>query len=109
MWVFKKVPLKRPTAEECHEHRWLAHSDFIQRKRERAVFLGNRLKVILHKTIGSPRQTDKNVDESKLQNKKRFKAMKRNVIEKKLETNSTLHIQNEIKKYNGEFQKLFLG
>ncbi|XP_034830900.2 obscurin isoform X4 [Maniola hyperantus] len=44
MWVFKKVPLKRPTAEECHEHRWLAQSDFIQRKRERAVFLGNRLK-----------------------------------------------------------------
>ncbi|XP_039752240.1 obscurin-like isoform X7 [Pararge aegeria] len=44
MWVFKKVPLKRPTAEECHEHRWLAHSDFIQKKRERAVFLGNRLK-----------------------------------------------------------------
>ncbi|XP_041975027.1 obscurin-like isoform X5 [Aricia agestis] len=44
MWVFKKVPLKRPTAEECHEHRWLATSDFIVRKRERAVFLGNRLK-----------------------------------------------------------------
>lgn len=83
MWVFKKVPLKRPTAEECHEHRWLAHSDFIQRKRERAVFLGNRLKVILHKTIGSPRQTEKGIDESKLQNKKRFKAMERNVIEKK--------------------------
>ncbi|CAH0724488.1 unnamed protein product, partial [Brenthis ino] len=44
MWVFKKVPLKRPTAEECLEHRWLAHSDFTQRKRERAVFLSNRLK-----------------------------------------------------------------
>ncbi|XP_046962519.1 obscurin isoform X2 [Vanessa cardui] len=44
MLVFKKVPLKRPTAEECHEHRWLAHSDFTQRKRERAVFLSNRLK-----------------------------------------------------------------
>ncbi|XP_061385571.1 obscurin isoform X3 [Danaus plexippus] len=44
MWVFKKVPLKRPSAEECPEHRWLANSDFIQRKRERAVFLGNRLK-----------------------------------------------------------------
>ncbi|CAH2103000.1 unnamed protein product [Euphydryas editha] len=44
MLVFKKVPLKRPTAEECHEHRWLAHSDFTQRKRERAVFLSARLK-----------------------------------------------------------------
>jgi hypothetical protein len=45
MFLFKKVPLKRPTAEECHEHRWLAHSDFMNKKRERAVFLGNRLKV----------------------------------------------------------------
>ncbi|XP_038208123.1 obscurin isoform X6 [Zerene cesonia] len=44
MFVFKKVPLKRPTAEECYEHRWLHHTDFMQRKRERAVFLGNRLK-----------------------------------------------------------------
>ncbi|CAH2049873.1 unnamed protein product, partial [Iphiclides podalirius] len=44
MFVFKKVPLKRPSAEECHEHRWLAQSDFIHKKRERAVFLGNRLK-----------------------------------------------------------------
>ncbi|XP_050346614.1 obscurin isoform X2 [Nymphalis io] len=44
MLVFKKVPLKRPTAEECYEHRWLAHSDFTQRKRERAVFISSRLK-----------------------------------------------------------------
>ncbi|XP_045498877.1 obscurin isoform X7 [Colias croceus] len=44
MFVFKKVPLKRPTAEECPEHRWLHHTDFMHRKRERAVFLGNRLK-----------------------------------------------------------------
>ncbi|KAL4713897.1 hypothetical protein ACJJTC_015551 [Scirpophaga incertulas] len=44
MWVFKKVPLKRPSAEECPEHRWLAHSDFMNRKRERARFLGHRLK-----------------------------------------------------------------
>ncbi|XP_013175917.1 PREDICTED: muscle M-line assembly protein unc-89-like isoform X4 [Papilio xuthus] len=44
MFVFKKVPLKRPSAEECYEHRWLAQSDFIHKKRERAVFLGNRLK-----------------------------------------------------------------
>ncbi|XP_050680436.1 obscurin isoform X3 [Leptidea sinapis] len=44
MFIFKKVPLKRPTAEECHEHRWLHNTDFMLRKRERAVFLGNRLK-----------------------------------------------------------------
>ncbi|XP_052748804.1 obscurin isoform X5 [Galleria mellonella] len=44
MFLFKKVPLKRPTAEECHEHRWLTQSDFMNKKRERAVFLGNRLK-----------------------------------------------------------------
>ncbi|KAG6445947.1 hypothetical protein O3G_MSEX004176 [Manduca sexta] len=44
MFLFKKVPLKRPSAEECHEHRWLTQSDFMNKKRERAVFLGNRLK-----------------------------------------------------------------
>ncbi|XP_028176186.1 obscurin [Ostrinia furnacalis] len=44
MFLFKKVPLKRPTAEECYEHRWLTQSDFMNKKRERAVFLGNRLK-----------------------------------------------------------------
>ncbi|CAH0405571.1 unnamed protein product [Chilo suppressalis] len=44
MFLFKKVPLKRPSAEECYDHRWLTHSDFMIRKRERAVFLGNRLK-----------------------------------------------------------------
>ncbi|XP_026319349.1 obscurin isoform X2 [Hyposmocoma kahamanoa] len=44
MFLFKKVPLKRPSAEECYEHRWLQQSDFMNRKRERAVFLGNRLK-----------------------------------------------------------------
>lgn len=35
---------KRPLVEECHEHRWLQPSDFMTKKRERAVFLGNRLK-----------------------------------------------------------------
>ncbi|XP_035445114.2 obscurin isoform X6 [Spodoptera frugiperda] len=44
MFLFKKVPLKRPLAEECYEHRWLTQSDFMNKKRERAVFLGNRLK-----------------------------------------------------------------
>ncbi|XP_051165291.1 obscurin isoform X2 [Leptopilina boulardi] len=44
MLVFKRMPSKRPTAEECHEHRWLVPTEFMIRKRERAVFLGNRLK-----------------------------------------------------------------
>ncbi|XP_021942929.1 obscurin isoform X5 [Zootermopsis nevadensis] len=42
--VFKRAPGKRPTAEECHEHRWLLPTEFVIKKRERAIFLGNRLK-----------------------------------------------------------------
>ncbi|XP_033609355.1 obscurin isoform X4 [Cryptotermes secundus] len=42
--VFKRAPGKRPTAEECHEHRWLLPTEFMIKKRERAVFLGSRLK-----------------------------------------------------------------
>ncbi|XP_039304590.1 obscurin isoform X2 [Solenopsis invicta] len=44
MLVFKRAPSKRPMAEECHEHRWLLPTDFMIKKRERAIFLGNRLK-----------------------------------------------------------------
>ncbi|XP_020711861.2 obscurin isoform X6 [Athalia rosae] len=44
MLLFKRTPSKRPTAEECHEHRWLLPTEFMIKKRERAVFLGNRLK-----------------------------------------------------------------
>ncbi|XP_070156189.1 obscurin isoform X2 [Polyergus mexicanus] len=44
MLVFKRAPSKRPMAEECHEHRWLLPTDYMIKKRERAVFLGNRLK-----------------------------------------------------------------
>ncbi|XP_050487386.1 obscurin isoform X6 [Bombus huntii] len=44
MLVFKRAPSKRPLVEECHEHRWLQLSEFMIKKRERAVFLGNRLK-----------------------------------------------------------------
>lgn len=36
---------KRPTCEETLEHRWLMATDYMNKKRERAVFLGNRLKV----------------------------------------------------------------
>ncbi|XP_018396346.1 PREDICTED: muscle M-line assembly protein unc-89-like isoform X2 [Cyphomyrmex costatus] len=44
MLIFKRAPSKRPLAEECHEHRWLLPTEFMIKKRERAVFLGNRLK-----------------------------------------------------------------
>ncbi|XP_024939523.1 obscurin isoform X4 [Cephus cinctus] len=44
MHVFKRTPSKRPSAEECHENRWLLPTEFMIKKRERAIFLGNRLK-----------------------------------------------------------------
>ncbi|XP_025153244.1 obscurin isoform X6 [Harpegnathos saltator] len=44
MLVFKRAPSKRPMTEECHDHRWLLPTDYMIKKRERAVFLGNRLK-----------------------------------------------------------------
>ncbi|XP_023246724.1 obscurin-like [Copidosoma floridanum] len=44
MLLFKRAPSKRPTAEECQEHRWLMPTDYMIKKRERSVFLGNRLK-----------------------------------------------------------------
>ncbi|XP_044576089.1 obscurin isoform X6 [Cotesia glomerata] len=44
MLLFKRTPSKRPTAEECHEHRWLLPTEFMIRKRERAIFPGSRLK-----------------------------------------------------------------
>ncbi|KAF5286087.1 hypothetical protein FQA39_LY16433 [Lamprigera yunnana] len=44
MLIFKRHPTKRPTAEECHENRWLLLTESMIKKRERAVFLGNRLK-----------------------------------------------------------------
>jgi len=34
---------KRPYTEDCLEHRWLMSSDYMVRKRERAIFLGSRL------------------------------------------------------------------
>lgn len=42
---------KRPTAEECMEHRWILPTDHLVKKRERAVFLGNRLKVRMGVTM----------------------------------------------------------
>ncbi|XP_014485518.1 PREDICTED: muscle M-line assembly protein unc-89-like isoform X3 [Dinoponera quadriceps] len=44
MLVFKRAPSKRPLTDECHDHRWLLPTDYMIKRRERAVFLGNRLK-----------------------------------------------------------------
>ncbi|XP_034109415.1 obscurin isoform X3 [Drosophila albomicans] len=44
MQLFKRHPTKRPYTDDCLEHRWLMSSDYMVRKRERAVFLGCRLK-----------------------------------------------------------------
>ncbi|XP_055610566.1 obscurin isoform X4 [Uranotaenia lowii] len=44
MLIFKRAATKRPSVEECFEHRWLVHTDFMIKKRERAIFPGNRLK-----------------------------------------------------------------
>ncbi|XP_057331169.1 obscurin-like isoform X7 [Microplitis mediator] len=44
MLLFKRTPSKRPTAEECHEHRWATPTEFMIKKRERASFPGSRLK-----------------------------------------------------------------
>ncbi|XP_026836119.1 obscurin isoform X2 [Drosophila erecta] len=44
MLLFKRHPTKRPYTEDCLEHRWLMSSDYMVRKRERAIFLGSRLK-----------------------------------------------------------------
>ncbi|KAG5678438.1 hypothetical protein PVAND_008111 [Polypedilum vanderplanki] len=44
MFIFKRTPLKRPAVEECLEHRWLASTDFMIKKRERTIFLADRIK-----------------------------------------------------------------
>ncbi|XP_064554448.1 obscurin isoform X2 [Drosophila montana] len=44
MLLFKRHPTKRPYTDDCLEHRWLMSSDYMVRKRERALFLGCRLK-----------------------------------------------------------------
>lgn len=38
------ISRKRPSAEECLEHRWLAATDFMIKKRERTIFFTDRLK-----------------------------------------------------------------
>ncbi|XP_021952038.1 obscurin isoform X2 [Folsomia candida] len=44
MLIFKRSPLKRPTADECFEHRWFQLSSSLQKKREAAVFDTTKIK-----------------------------------------------------------------
>merc|ERR1712113_579281 len=36
MWIFKRLPYKRPTLEEVGSHRWMNPADYMLKKRERA-------------------------------------------------------------------------
>ncbi|KAL7050000.1 hypothetical protein ACKWTF_003934 [Chironomus riparius] len=44
MFIFKRTPLKRPSVEECLEHRWLTATDFMIKKRERTHFSSEKIK-----------------------------------------------------------------
>ncbi|RWS25342.1 Muscle M-line assembly protein unc-89-like protein [Leptotrombidium deliense] len=43
MLIFKRTPEKRPTLEECDDHKWLMPNEFMLRKREAAVFSSERI------------------------------------------------------------------
>jgi len=43
MLIFKRSPNKRPTVNECLEHRWLHETDYMVRKRERATIMSYRV------------------------------------------------------------------
>ncbi|CAG0918788.1 unnamed protein product [Notodromas monacha] len=45
MLIFKRHAVKRPDVEECLEHRWLQCTEYMIKKRERAVFNSKQLKV----------------------------------------------------------------
>ncbi|XP_061708255.1 obscurin isoform X2 [Cydia pomonella] len=94
MFLFKKVPLKRPTAEECHEHRWLTQSDFMNKKRERAVFLGNRLKEFSdryhERKAAEAAQVDMSATVSSAFGQAR-RLMRSNSIQEELQTNFQSH------------------
>ncbi|KAK3866226.1 hypothetical protein Pcinc_028227 [Petrolisthes cinctipes] len=44
MLIFKRDPSKRPTVDECRDHKWMLETDFTTKKRERAVFFGTKLR-----------------------------------------------------------------
>ncbi|XP_054168063.1 obscurin-like [Oppia nitens] len=41
--VFKLTPHKRPTIEECSDHKWLLPNEFMVKKRENAIFSSHKL------------------------------------------------------------------
>ncbi|XP_053213912.1 obscurin-like isoform X4 [Panonychus citri] len=43
MLVFKRSPSKRPTIEECSDHKWLMPNEYAVRKRESTLFSSNKL------------------------------------------------------------------
>ncbi|XP_015782492.1 obscurin isoform X3 [Tetranychus urticae] len=43
MLVFKRSPTKRPTIEECSDHKWLMPNEYAVRKRESTLFSSNKL------------------------------------------------------------------
>merc|ERR1739844_441501 len=38
MWIFKRLPYRRPTLEEIGAHRWMSSADYMLKKRQRAKF-----------------------------------------------------------------------
>jgi len=45
MWIFKRLPYRRPTLEEVGAHRWINSADYMLKKRQRARFPTNRIQV----------------------------------------------------------------
>merc|ERR1712142_1394479 len=43
MWIFKRLPYRRPSLEEVGVHRWLNSADYMLKKRQRARFPTNRI------------------------------------------------------------------
>merc|ERR1712168_1111600 len=43
MWIFKRLPYRRPTLEEIGAHRWMSSADYMLKKRQRAKFPTNRI------------------------------------------------------------------
>ncbi|XP_025423037.1 obscurin isoform X4 [Sipha flava] len=43
MLLFKRTPTKRPSAEECHEHRWLLPTEYMIKKRDKTMFNSYKL------------------------------------------------------------------
>jgi len=43
MWIFKRMPYRRPSLEEVGAHRWLSNADYMLKKRMRAKFPTNRI------------------------------------------------------------------